>query len=239
MRLRDRDVLRIVKAPFQWRHWRALSRMVTTYDQPIAALTRYLTNSDDGWPWTVRLHTPRGPVSVMLRDRHDLLTVNEIFCRQDYGHDIGSGVVLDIGANVGLAALWWLTRNDQVFVYCYEPDPANIAQLRRNLHGFQSRYHLTEKAVTPDDVTSLRFVPAGRYGHTAREDESGIELPAIGIAQAVSSVLSTREVIDLVKIDTEGSEPTLVAALTQSSNARAVRRIVFEDGDGHTRWVTP
>ena len=50
MRLRDRAVKRIATAPLQIRHWAALARIVTSYEQPVAALRRYLSNSG-AHPW--------------------------------------------------------------------------------------------------------------------------------------------------------------------------------------------
>ena len=125
VRIRDRDVRRILAAPVDLRHWRALRRMFSVYEQPGRALIRYLTNAG-GYPWQPGLRTPSGVVRPVLTSYHDLLTVNEVFCRQDYGDGEGVDTVVDIGANVGLAALFFLTRSPGVRVWCCEPDPANL-----------------------------------------------------------------------------------------------------------------
>jgi hypothetical protein len=57
------------------------------------------------WP-----ENPLGRIEVTLADRHDLQTVNEVFCRRDYGSSAHRTVV-DIGANVRLATLFFLTRS--------------------------------------------------------------------------------------------------------------------------------
>ena len=235
MRIRDRDLVRIAKAPLQLRHWQALARMATTYDRPLSATFRYLTNGGH-YPWRVGLRTPLGLIQITLRDYHDLLTVNEIFCRQDYGpgdHD----VVADIGANVGFAALFFLTRNERNRVTCFEPDPANTAVLLHNLVDFQDRYVLVERAVTPQRADVLRFVPGGRYGHTARPGEVSVELAAVGAEDALQGVIDREGHIDLVKIDTEGSENALVRSIRAAPLAADVRSIVYEDNQGLTRWI--
>lgn len=239
MRYRDRDLKRIARAPFQGRHWLALWRMIRIFERPVAAFARYISN-DGHYPYTFVLRTPIGPLRLSLRDYHDLLTVNEIFCRQDYGNGRDVRTVVDIGANRGLAALFFLSRHPDCRVYCFEPDPKNTAALRETLAGFESRYVLVEKAVTATSVTTIRFVPSGRYGHTAGEQDEGetvVEFPAISIGDAMRMTLEGEPRIDLVKIDTEGSEPELVAALQRDAALGAVRQVVFEDNRGMTRWM--
>jgi FkbM family methyltransferase len=231
-RIADRAVGRILTAPFRWRHWYALARIVTTFDRPAAASARYITNRGR-YPWQPTLRTPLGPVSVTLADRHDLLTVNEVFCRRDYGSAARSTVV-DIGANIGLATLFFLTRDPEARVWAFEPDPANVARLRETLTGFESRYSLSALAVTQDDVASVRFVPAGRYGRVASAGDAGLEVPAISIAQALRQVAQEAGAIDLVKIDTEGTERELAAAIPSDVEVREIR---YEDGEGRVATV--
>lgn len=236
MRITDRAPGRILSAPFDRRHWRALKNALVTFDRPVGALARYLANAGR-YPWCVTLLTPSGPVQVCLRDRHDLLTVMEIFCRRDYGDGRELRAVLDIGANVGLATLFFLTRGSEARSVCYEPDPGNFELLQENLRPFGDRVTLVRAAVTATPVEIVHFVPAGRYGHTATEGEVGIAVPAVDISAAVTEA-SAHGVVDLVKIDTEGTEPQLVAALrTRFPGRTMVRDIVFEDGAGHTRWA--
>ncbi len=210
--------------------------MVTTYEQPMAALRRYLSNSG-AYPWQPAIRTPTGVIRPVLKDYHDLLAVNEVFCRRDYGNGRDLDVVVDIGANVGLAALLFLTRDLTCRVYCFEPDPANTDVLRKTLSGFEDRYNLIERAVTPKPSALVRFVPQGRYGHSARKGEDAVELPAIGMADAIDAVLARESRIDLVKIDTEGSELMLVEALRSHAVMAKVESVVYEDNSGRTRWV--
>src|SRR4051812_8345280 len=129
MRVHDRDLRRILAAPLERRHWRALRRTFVVHQRPWVALWRYLTNGGD-YPWRPHLHTPLGVVAPELSSYHDLLTVNEVFCRHDYGDGSGVRTVVDVGANVGLAALFFLTRSPDVRVWCCEPDPVNLDRLR-------------------------------------------------------------------------------------------------------------
>jgi hypothetical protein len=91
--------------------------------------------------------------------------------------------------------------------------------------------------VTPEPATSVRFVPQGRYGHAAADGEDFVELPAIGVVDALQNVLEREGRIDLMKIDTEGSELDLLAALRSDPVMAKVGSVVYEDNRGHTRWA--
>ena len=135
MRIRDRSVGWLLVGPFKPHQWRALAGIITTISPPWEALRCYIAMGGN-YPWTVTPRTPIGPVSLELEDYHDLLTTVEVFCRRGYGAEVHP-VVVDIGANVGIATLFFLTRDPEVRVYAYEPDPREhgpIAPKPRPIH---------------------------------------------------------------------------------------------------------
>lgn len=231
MRFVDRDVRRIAGAVLDRRHWHALRRMFQVYEQPMRAIFRYATNSG-AYPWQPGLRTPLGTVRPELTSYHDLLTVNEVFCRNDYGEGRHARTVVDIGANVGLAALFFLTRSTDVRVWCCEPDPANLRRLRHTLIDYLDRVTIISRAVTSEELDSVRFSAAGRYGHI--DPEGPLVVPAIGIGALLDRIAQETQGIDLVKIDTEGTELDLVRAVPAHMSVGA---IVYEDNDGRTRWT--
>ena len=237
MRIRDRDVKRLLAAPLQPRHWLGLGRALSVYGDPKEALRRYLGNTGI-YPWAPTLRTPMGTVRPVLTSYHDLLTVQEIFCRHDYGSARDVQVVVDVGANVGLAALFFLTRRPDVRVYCFEPDPSNTARLRQTLVGLEDRYVLDERAVTPDQRDSVTFLPLGRYGRVVPAHQRGtVVVPAASIMDVLTHVLKEVPHIDLVKVDTEGTEPALVSALAASGLRPRIGSVVYEDARSRTRWA--
>ena len=232
MRIRDRDVRRILTAPFERRHWRALWGIFRVHEHPFQALMRYLTNGGR-YPWRPGLRTPLGVVRPVLHSYHDLLTVNEVFCREDYGNGDGVRAVVDVGANVGLAALFFLTRSPDVRVWCCEPDPANLDRLRETLRDHLDRVTVVPEAVVSDERPTVRFTPMGRYGHV--DEQGDLEVPAVSLAAVLRAVHEKVGTVDLVKVDTEGTEWELV----QSAPADVpVRAFVYEDRHGRTRWLT-
>ncbi|HTR69009.1 MAG TPA: FkbM family methyltransferase, partial [Mycobacteriales bacterium] len=119
----------------------------------------------------------------------------------------------------------------------FEPDPSNLGRLRQTVAEHASRVEIVQAAVTADEVSCVPFTFMGRYGHETRPGEPpGVEVPAIPVANLLRGVAADAGRIDLVKIDTEGSEAELVAAIPGELEIGAV---VYEDRQGFTRWVYP
>lgn len=237
---RGTDRRRRLRAPLDARHYRALVGILRVFSAPLDALRRYV-GSGGSYPWTAALRTPLGVVSVTLPSSHDVRTVNEIFCRGDYGND-APRVVVDIGANIGVSALYFLTRRPDAVVHAYEPVAANVAVLRVNLAPFEGRWHLIQQAVAEQSGRAVFLTePVGRYGGLAahkqtRPGHTPITVDCVAIAEVLDHVLAAEGRIDLVKIDTEGSEEALVAAIPQRLWAH-VGRVVFESADGTVRSI--
>jgi FkbM family methyltransferase len=230
-----RDASRLALAPFQLRHYRAAVNIIRTFPQPLTTLARYLTNRGT-YPWTIELRTPIGRCPVTMYSSHDLLTVNEIFARQDYGDGDGVVVVVDFGANIGISALYFLTRRTTSRVHCFEPDPRNADRLRQNLTGFEDRYVLSEAAVAVvgGRATFMRE-ETGRYGHLIqagdRPNTTPLEVEVMAAVAVLDEVIDQEGHIDLLKIDTEGNEDAIVAAIPHGTMAR-IGHVYFENNLG-------
>jgi FkbM family methyltransferase len=187
--------------------------MVRCYPAFGENLWRFLT-ARGRYPYRCLIRTPTGTVGPTLYSSHDMLTVNEVFCRQDYRAGADLGVAVDIGANIGLATLYFLTRNAASRVYAYEPDSRNVPRLRRNLDGYDRRYRFEEAAVTVGcGPRRLGIEPTGRYGRLDQRLDSEIVVAGRDVNAILTDVIERESRIDLVKIDTEGSEAELVAAI--------------------------
>jgi FkbM family methyltransferase len=225
-RVLDRDPQDLLRAPFQARHWRAVRRALLDIHPALPFLARYASQRG-AYPWTVRIDTPLGRVPVTMHSRHDLLTVNEVFCRRDYGAPSGS-VIVDIGANIGISALYFLTHNPDCHVWCYEPNPTNVERLRANLVPFMDRVTVRQAAVGAERGQMGFFVePSGRYGKLQHGQGELVEV--VTVADVLDGV---GRGVDFVKIDTEGSEPELVAELLGKVDA-----IAWENNRGGVEHV--
>src|SRR5262245_9632485 len=97
-------------------NWLASWRAAWVFSNPLQFAWSLISRSA---PARIRLRTPTGPVTLHLRNFESLKTAFSVFCREDYR--VGAGQALhfvDIGANVGISALYFLTRNACNTVRC-------------------------------------------------------------------------------------------------------------------------
>lgn len=194
--------------------------MVRYYPEFWENLRRYLTAAGE-YPYRPRVRTPTGEIGVTLYTHHDMLTLNEIFCREDYRVQNNIKVIVDIGSNIGLSALYFLTRNSESFCHLYEPNPENAEKLIRSLADFSGRFNLERNAVADFDGTATFGVePTGRYGGLSVETGQSIEVRCLHINAVIEKVLEQHSSIDVLKIDTEGTELDIVQAIDPRFHAR-------------------
>lgn len=225
--LGGRPVSKILGSAFQRQHYSALWNMYRNYYAPLEVLRRYLSGKGE-YPCKVRVKTPTGDASPVLYSHHDLLTVNEIFCRLDYLATESVKVVVDLGSNVGISALYFLSRNQRSRCYLFEPDPRNTEKLKLNLAGFESRYSLQEDAVS-DTSGTLQFgiESTGRYGGLGLDTGEYIKVNCLDINEVLREILANEQTIDILKIDTEGVEIQTVEAI-EKDLLRRIRKIYLE-----------
>jgi FkbM family methyltransferase len=157
-----------------------------------------------------------------------MLTANEVFCREDYRAATDIGVAVDIGSNIGISALYFLSRDHRARAYLYEPDPRNLPRLRRNLQGFEGRYSLEPVAVdVADGEVPFSVEPTGRYGRIGVELSEQVTVTSRAINAVLADVLAVEEEIDVLKVDTEGTEERLVGAI-EPSHLDRIAAIYYE-----------
>ena len=222
-----RSLSQIEMALFGRQHYIALWNMLLNYPSFFSIFIHYLTGIGK-YPSKVSIRSPVGIITPTLYSHHDLLTVNEIFCRHDYLATRDIKVVVDLGSNIGISALYWLTRNHSSKCYLYEPDERNIVRLKLNLKGFEDRYIIHNNAVS-DQSGKLEFgrESTGRYGGLGIETGNVITVDCLEINSVIENILQQNESIDILKIDTEGVELKTVTAL-KPKYAKKIKRIYIE-----------
>lgn len=206
MKLGNRDIKAFAVAPFQKQHYVAALGMFRTYKHPLDAYARYLFGIGR-YPITVTLDTPIGDIELMLYTPHDILTVNEIFCRQDYKAKPNDKVIVDFGSNIGISAAYFLSRTLQSYAYLYEPFPQNITRLKSNLRRFEGRYCLSEVAVgLGNGPVEFGYEETGRYGGVGLKTGAYISVECLDSNEALKQVLAKNERISILKIDIETLE---------------------------------
>jgi FkbM family methyltransferase len=203
----------VVREALQWRNYLALWGMWRRYPHFLDNAGRYFL-ARGTLPYACEVRTPCGLIAPTLYSPDDMWTVNEVFCREDYAARDDLGVVVDIGSNIGISALYFLTRNAYSRCWLYEPVPRNVERLRRNLAGYEDRYTLRQVAVAPaPGASSFGVEESGRYGGIGVDTGQTIEVECLGVNDVLDEVLGSAGAIDVLKIDTEGSELDLFRAI--------------------------
>jgi FkbM family methyltransferase len=209
------------------RHYRALKNSFLRYERPFDSLFRYLFAAGR-YPVAVPIRTPLGVVRPVIYSHHDMLTVNEVFCREDYRCGERIRVVVDLGSNIGLSALYFLTRNREAFAYLFEPLPRNGERLLENLRDFEDRYEFHPVAVTlSDDEAEFGFEETGRYGGVGLKRERVMRVPCREVSSVLRGILEKRGEIDVLKIDIESLEEEILGAIPQDL-LRRIKQIFVE-----------
>jgi FkbM family methyltransferase len=154
----------------------------------------------------------RHPVRVRP-NRGDLFILYEVLGREAYAipaHRLapeGVDVIVDCGANIGLAALYFAERYRNARILAVEPDPDNFEVLKRNVAGCRRIEPLWAAVVggTSRPVHLTRDRAA--YGNSiegAAAPGSTTEVPGLTIADICARTRVQR--IDLLKVDIEGAE---------------------------------
>jgi len=210
-----RSLSAILSAPFKPQFHLAFWRSLVAFDRPIEILRRYVFGGGD-YPATYRVRTPIGRIRATVFSFDDVRTLVECFGKIDYPAGPEVRRIVDVGSNIGLSALYFLSRNDRVHVHLFEPLPANIERLKENLAGFEDRYTLHAVAAgLAEGTADFGWEPTGRYGGLGLTDLSGvIQVRVVDLDRYLADIIAQEGPIDILKLDVEGMEKPLLEALT-------------------------
>jgi FkbM family methyltransferase len=187
-------------------NYRAIPRFPVVHHHPIRILFEDAF-SLGRYPRTLTIKTPTGQVDVQLFSAADLSTLNLIFCRQDYYLPENTRVVVDVGSNIGLSALYWLTRNQESYVYCHEPAPVSYDRLVSNLRPFQGRFQARNEAVSNfRGVATLGIETSGVNSSLELRSTNSVTCQVVHINEVLEAAVRRHGQIDVLKVDSEGHE---------------------------------
>lgn len=155
------------------------------------------------------------PINLRLKST-DLLTFHQIFTFKEYGMHLREEpkIIIDAGANIGLASLYFNNRYPKAKIIAIEPEKSNFEMLRINSENC-SAICLHKSALSNQANLVLNVVDKGfgNWGFVT-EDEDGIgtqnvvdKVETITIDEIIREY--NLEFIDLLKIDIEGGEKEL------------------------------
>jgi FkbM family methyltransferase len=132
----------------------------------------------------------------------------EVFLFKEYNFKVDGepSTIIDAGANIGLASIFFKTRFPKANIYAIEPDTANFKTLIQNLKPYNDIKAIQSAVWSSDAYLKIKNKNENAWAFevqesTAKEPDS---FPAISIKTLMEQ--NAIERIDLLKLDIEGSE---------------------------------
>lgn len=119
-------------------------------------------------------------------------------------------VVVDLGTNIGLTAVWLHREYGAELIIGIEPDRENVDLARQNFKANSLRGRVVHAAIGPSDG-SARFAAAHGSSNLGQVSASGELVRQISM-NTVLAQLSPGQRVDLLKLDIEGGEQNLLLA---------------------------
>lgn len=163
---------------------------------------------------------------VRYTDASSLLTMySEIFVDRMLETQLPDAPrILDCGANIGLATIWFKMRYPQASVTLFEPDPELVRVLIENLETLA----LNDAEIVPSAVSGISgAVPFARATPMSGRIATGSSLTV----ESVRLSDWIQQPVDLLKLDIEGSEFDVIENLCASGKIDRVGRIICEIHD--------
>jgi FkbM family methyltransferase len=169
------------------------------------------------WRIGFRYPAPLGLVRLCLRSNHgaDAFIHSEVFEQQCYRVPLRRtpATILDLGANIGLSAIFLARLYPDSRLACVEPMADNVRLLRHNLELNGIAADVIAAAVDPADgfITMERGERdyAHRIADAASPQGSLLDVPAVSVPAILRRLGWSR--VGLVKMDVEGHEKRLLA----------------------------
>lgn len=141
-------------------------------------------------------------------------------------HVAPDAVCLDIGANIGLAAIILALHCPVGEVICFEASPRNAGYLRKNLalNGIANCTVVEAAAGATDGTVLFRETAFGAGSHVTRgapggQDHSTVAVPMLAIDSYLKGNGYDDGAIDFIKLDVEGFEPAVLAGAARTIEA--------------------
>ena len=145
-------------------------------------------------------------------------------------------VFVDVGAGLGLTALFAATMVGSARVTAVEADPRAAAMARANFALNDRAIDLIEGAAVGGEGTTVDFYPNAAFGTSACSPRAG-GVDAIRVARIDLVALLREREATVLNVDIEGAEHGLLTSLKDFGAVRVILVHVHEQSIGYARSV--
>ncbi|OGS08369.1 MAG: hypothetical protein A2270_02785 [Elusimicrobia bacterium RIFOXYA12_FULL_51_18] len=160
-----------------------------------------------------------------------LYLFREIFLMQAYWFvtENRSPFIIDCGANIGMASLYFKALYPGAEILAFEPDPESFANLRDNVSrgGLKGIVLRNEALLKEGGTVDLYYSGESPGSLCASTLPARLPGPSKKVSAARLSGYISREV-DFLKIDIEGAETDVIAELASSGKLGFIKRMAVE-----------
>lgn len=179
---------------------------------PIGGTQVALTAMHGAGQAAIRIPGLRSPVLVR-RGGSDWPTFEKVFVDQEYGVDMpdfAPRLIIDAGANVGYATLFFARKFPEARILAIEPEGANYEQLVLNTRAYPNVTPIQAALWSRAERLAITNPSADSWSFRVGAADSGAGAGAVrGVTIPELLAMAGAERIDLLKLDIEGAEKDL------------------------------
>lgn len=189
-------------------------------------------------------------IAVSLRDKIDAEVMRQVFLEEDYRlqrlqnfssiqrlveHISAAGrrpLILDLGANIGLASMYFAREFPKARILAVEPNPENAMVARSNVRGLQN-VTVVEAGIASTDGTARMVDPGlGSWGFRTELSNQG-STPMLSVQTLMAQTADEGLIPFIAKIDIEGFEHDLFSQNLEWADCFPILIIELHD------WMLP
>jgi FkbM family methyltransferase len=169
------------------------------------------------------------PTGLRMRLPRNSKCATEVFisqCNVDWGseqiftgHLEASGVVLDVGANIGYYSLYTLPR--VAAVHAFEPDPRTVAVLRQNLAAYPNAHVHTQALGNHAGTAKFVLEDSSEMSHIADSSGDGAKLHQVELTTIDRVVAELKLKVTGIKVDAEGVDIDVIEGARETLKTQA------------------
>ncbi|MFH1178240.1 MAG: FkbM family methyltransferase [bacterium] len=155
----------------------------------------------------------------------------EIIIKNEYATPLNTTkrTILDCGANIGIASLYFYMCNPEAQITSFEPSSINFKILSKNL-PFPDRVVLVNKAVGKESGQRSFYFDANNVnmGMSSLLKERQKKVSAVETVECTPLSHYITSEIDLLKLDVEGAEQEVLEEIVESGKIKMIREMMVE-----------